>query len=46
MKLTIALAQTNARLGNVEANLEKHLALANEARASPEQTCWFSLSCR
>jgi predicted amidohydrolase len=34
MKLTLALAQINTRLGNVEANLEKHLALAQEARAS------------
>jgi len=34
MKLTLALAQINTRLGNVDANLEKHLALAQEARAS------------
>jgi predicted amidohydrolase len=34
MKLTIALAQINTRLGDVEANLEKHLALAAEARRS------------
>ena len=34
MKLTLALAQINTRLGNVPANLEKHLALAEEARAS------------
>jgi len=34
MKLTLALAQINTRLGNVEANLEKHLALVEEARAS------------
>ncbi len=33
MKLTIALAQINTVLGNVEANLEKHLSLAKEARA-------------
>jgi NAD+ synthase (glutamine-hydrolysing) len=33
MKLTIALAQMNAQLGVVQANLEKHLALAGEARA-------------
>lgn len=32
MKLSIALAQINTRLGNVEANLEKHLALIQEAR--------------
>ncbi|HLE13786.1 MAG TPA: nitrilase-related carbon-nitrogen hydrolase [Anaerolineales bacterium] len=34
MKLTVALAQINTRLGDVEANLEKHLAIAREARAS------------
>jgi len=34
MKLTISLAQFSTHLGNVEANLEKHLALAREARAS------------
>jgi predicted amidohydrolase len=34
MKLTLALAQINTRLGDVEANLEKHLALAGEARAA------------
>lgn len=34
MKLTLALAQINTCLGNVEANLEKHLSLAQEARAS------------
>jgi predicted amidohydrolase len=34
MKLTLALAQINTRLGNVPANLEKHLELAQEARAS------------
>jgi predicted amidohydrolase len=34
MKLTIALAQINTRLGDVEANLEKHLALAKEARSA------------
>jgi NAD+ synthase (glutamine-hydrolysing) len=31
MKLNLALAQINTRLGEVEANLEKHLALAREA---------------
>jgi NAD+ synthase (glutamine-hydrolysing) len=31
MKFTIALAQTNSHLGNVEANLDKHLATAKEA---------------
>ena len=34
MKLTLALAQINTYLGDVEANLEKHLALLKEARAS------------
>jgi NAD+ synthase (glutamine-hydrolysing) len=34
MKLTIALAQINTRLGDVEANLEKHLEITREARAS------------
>ena len=34
MKLTLALAQINTRLGNVQANLEKHLALIDQARAS------------
>ncbi len=33
MNLTLALAQINTVLGNVEANLEKHLALAKEARS-------------
>jgi predicted amidohydrolase len=32
MKFQIALAQINTRLGNVQANLEKHLMLAREAR--------------
>lgn len=34
MKFTLALAQINTRLGDVEANLEKHLALTQQARAS------------
>jgi NAD+ synthase (glutamine-hydrolysing) len=33
MKLTIALAQINTRLGDVESNLEKHLSLVKQARA-------------
>lgn len=33
MKLTIGMAQINTRLGDVEANLEKHLDLVQEARA-------------
>jgi NAD+ synthase (glutamine-hydrolysing) len=32
MKLTIALAQMNTRLGDVKSNLDKHLTLAREAR--------------
>jgi NAD+ synthase (glutamine-hydrolysing) len=32
MNLTIALAQINTRLGDVEANLEKHLAYVRESR--------------
>ena len=32
MKLTIGLSQINTVLGNVEANLEKHLAITREAR--------------
>ena len=32
MKLKIALAQINTRLGDIQANLEKHLALAQQAR--------------
>jgi len=32
MKLKIALAQINTRLGDVQSNLEKHLALAGQAR--------------
>jgi NAD+ synthase (glutamine-hydrolysing) len=34
MKLTLSLAQLNTRLGDVQANLEKHLALAEQAHAS------------
>ncbi|HEX9013110.1 MAG TPA: nitrilase-related carbon-nitrogen hydrolase, partial [Anaerolineaceae bacterium] len=34
MKLTTALAQMNTQLGNVNANLEKHLAMIQEARSS------------
>lgn len=34
MKFTLALAQINTRLGVVQDNLEKHLSLAKEARAS------------
>jgi predicted amidohydrolase len=32
-RLTLALAQINTRLGDVQANLEKHLGLLEEARA-------------
>jgi len=34
MKLKIALAQINTRLGDLQANLEKHLALADQARTA------------
>ena len=34
MKLTIALSQINTHLGDVEANLEKHLTVAEEAVAA------------
>ena len=34
MKQTIALAQIDTRLGDVQANLEKHLAYAERARAA------------
>jgi NAD+ synthase (glutamine-hydrolysing) len=34
MTLTLALAQINTRLGDVDANLEKHLALIEEARGN------------
>jgi NAD+ synthase (glutamine-hydrolysing) len=33
MKLTLALAQINTRLGDVDANLEKHLSLVRDAQA-------------
>ncbi len=33
MKLSLALSQINTRLGDVQANLEKHLQIASEARA-------------
>lgn len=34
MKLTLALAQINTRLGDIQANLDKHLTLAKEAWSS------------
>ncbi len=34
MKLNLALAQINTKLGNVPANLEKHLALIKDAKSS------------
>ena len=42
MTLTLALAQMNTRLGDVPANLEKHLALAKEARASGAELAIFA----
>jgi NAD+ synthase (glutamine-hydrolysing) len=41
MKLTLALAQINTHLGDVEANLEKHLALAEEARQAGAELLLF-----
>ncbi len=41
MKLTLALAQINTCLGVVEANLEKHLSLAQEAHAKGAQLVVF-----
>ncbi|MBN8284805.1 nitrilase-related carbon-nitrogen hydrolase, partial [Zoogloea sp.] len=32
MKLQLALAQINTKLGDVQANLDKHLSLIDEAR--------------
>src|SRR5512143_687763 len=34
MKLTAALAQINTALGNVQVNLDKHIALIDEASAN------------
>jgi len=33
MRISLALAQINTRLGNVETNLDKHITLAKEARS-------------
>ncbi len=41
MKLTLALAQINTKLGDVDANLEKHLALAEQARKSDARLIVF-----
>jgi predicted amidohydrolase len=41
MKLTLALAQINTHLGDVEANLEKHLALIHEARTGGAELLVF-----
>jgi NAD+ synthase (glutamine-hydrolysing) len=41
MKLTIALAQMNTCLGNVKANLEKHLALIDKAKAGGAELVIF-----
>jgi NAD+ synthase (glutamine-hydrolysing) len=41
MKLTLALAQINTHLGDVEANLEKHLALIHEARTGGAELLIF-----
>jgi predicted amidohydrolase len=34
MKLNLALAQINTKLGDVNANLEKHLDIIKDAKAS------------
>jgi predicted amidohydrolase len=34
MKFSLALAQINTKLGNIEANLETHLACIKAAKAS------------
>jgi predicted amidohydrolase len=39
--LTLALAQVNTRLGDVDANLEKHLALIDEARRQQAELVLF-----
>ncbi len=41
MKLPLALAQINTQLGNVEANLAKHLELASEARKNGAEVLLF-----
>jgi len=41
MKLTLALAQINTKLGDVQANLEKHLTLANDARSQGAELLIF-----
>jgi NAD+ synthase (glutamine-hydrolysing) len=41
MKLTLALAQINTHLGDVEANLEKHLAMIHEARTGGAELLIF-----
>jgi predicted amidohydrolase len=41
MKLALALAQINTHLGDVEANLEKHLALIHEARTGGAELLVF-----
>lgn len=41
MKLSLALAQLNTHLGDVKANLEKHLALIDQARAASADLLLF-----
>ncbi len=41
MKLTLALAQLNTRLGEVDSNLEKHLAFVREARQAGAELILF-----
>ncbi|KAF0108570.1 MAG: hypothetical protein FD146_456 [Anaerolineaceae bacterium] len=38
MKLNLALAQINTKLGDVNANLEKHLAFIKDAKVSAAWT--------
>lgn len=41
MKLTLALAQINTKLGDVQANLEKHLSLVKDARSQGAELLIF-----
>jgi len=41
MKLTLALAQINTKLGDVQANLEKHISLVKDARSQGAELLVF-----
>ena len=41
MKVSIALAQINTHLGDVQANLEKHLELIQQAKSTGSQLIVF-----